>query len=73
MFEAIRIAQCLTTVLSTLRTIPRRSSLWEELELWYGLTENSQEGMWCLAKHCAVKLTWAASDASAIACGDVLT
>ena len=42
----------------------------EELELWYGLTENSQEGLWYLAKIFA--LTQAATDASAIAWGSVL-
>ena len=44
----------------------------EELELWYGLTETSQEGPWYFAKHFSVVLTWTASDASAIAWGRVL-
>ena len=44
----------------------------EELELWYGLTENAQEGPWYLAKHFTVVLTRAASDASSVAWGGVL-
>ncbi|CAN0429763.1 unnamed protein product [Ascophyllum nodosum] len=52
--------------------VPRRSGLREELELWYGLTENAQEGPWYLAKHFAVVLTRAASDASSVAWGGVL-
>ena len=50
----------------------RKSGLREELELWGGLTENSQEGLWYLAKHFTVVLTRASSDASALAWGGVL-
>ena len=40
--------------------------------MWYGLTENAQEGPWYLAKHFAVVLTRAVSDASSVAWGGVL-
>ena len=49
-----------------------RSGIREELELWGGLTEHSQEGPWYLAKHFSVVLTRAASGASALAWGGVL-
>ena len=73
MFEAIRKAQCSPPpFLAASRASPSRSGLREELELWDGLTENSQEGPWYLAKHFSVVLTRAASDASALAWGGVL-
>ena len=73
MFEALRKAQCPRNRFWQHRVrVPRRSGLREELELWYGLTENAQEGPWYLAKHFAVILTRAASDASSVAWGGVL-
>ena len=73
MFETLRKAQCPRNRFWQHRVrVPRRSGLREELELWYGLTENAQEGPWYLATHFAVVLTRAASDASSVAWGGVL-
>ena len=73
MFEALRKAQCPRNHFWQHRVrVPRRSGLREELELWYGLTENAQVGPWYLAKYFAVVLTRAASDASSVAWGGVL-
>ena len=73
MFEALRKAQCPRNRFWQHRMrVPRRSGLREELELWYGLTENAQEVPWYLAKHFAVILARAASDVSSVAWGGVL-
>ena len=73
MFEALRKAQCPSNRFWQHRVrVSLRSSLREELELWYGLTENAQAGPWYLAKHFAVVLKRAASDASSVAWGKVL-
>ena len=54
MFEALRKARCPRDRFWQHRVrVPRRSGLREELELWYRLTENAQEGPWYLAKHFA--------------------
>ena len=68
MFEAIIKAECPHhRFWQHCVRAPRKSGLREELELWGGLTENSQEGPWYLAKHFSVVLTRAAPDASALA------
>ena len=73
MFEAIRKTQRPHHRVWQHRVrVPLRSGIREELELWGGLTEHSQEGPWYLAKHFSVVLTRAASDASALAWGGVL-
>ncbi|CAM9336164.1 unnamed protein product, partial [Ascophyllum nodosum] len=72
MFEAIRKTQRPHHRVWQHRVrVPLRSGIREELELWGGLTEHSQEGPWYLAKHFSVVLTRAASDASALAWGGV--
>ena len=73
MFEAIRKTQHPHHRVWQHRVrVPLRSGIREELELWGGLTEHSQEGPWYLAKHFSVVLTRVASDASALAWGGVL-
>ena len=72
-FEAIQKNQCPHHRFWQHRVrVPRKSGHREELELWGGLTENSQKGLWYLAKHFSVVLTRATSDASALAWGGVL-
>ena len=68
MLEAVRKVQCPHHRFWQHRVrVPLRSGLREELELWGGLTENSQEEPWHLAKHFSVVLTQAASHASVLA------
>ena len=72
-FEANRNAQCPHHRFWQHRVrVPQRSSLHEELDVWYGLTENSQKGPWYLTKHFAVELMPATSGAFAIPWGRVI-
>ena len=55
------------------KRVSRTSGLREKLELRGGLTENSSEGPWYLAKHFSVVLTRVPADASALTWDGVLS